>query len=149
MGCSDMRSEESLRQLTSPTVRSEIFKPLHPPGVLEDNLQPEQHIGPVDPTTIKPKAPRPLTEDDKRVRKAREDMPPIDAMINLYDFEVEAEKVLSKTAWAYYRSAANGEDSESADGRSSVRRAEILLSEQLFARMKRHGIATGSGRACG
>lgn len=90
---------------------SEIFKPLHPPGVL-DTLDPSQHLGPIDPTTIKPKAPRPLTDDEKRVRNAREQMPPIDAMINLYDFEKEAEKVLSKTAWAYYRSAANGEDSE-------------------------------------
>lgn len=51
------------------------------------------------------KAPRPLTEDEKRVRNAREDMPPLEGMINLQDFEELAEKVLSKTAWAYYRSA--------------------------------------------
>lgn len=51
------------------------------------------------------KAPRPLTDDEKRVRNAREEMPPVDAMLNLQDFEELAEKVLSKTAWAYYRSA--------------------------------------------
>ncbi len=39
-------------------------------------------------------------------------MPPLESMINLYDFEQLAEKVLSRTGWAYYRSAANGEDSE-------------------------------------
>jgi L-lactate dehydrogenase (cytochrome) len=89
---------------------TEVFKPLHPPGVLEENLRPDQCLGPIDPTTVKTKAPRPLTEDERRIRNAREEMPPIDAMINLYDFEIEAEKVLSKTAWAYYRSAANGED---------------------------------------
>jgi L-lactate dehydrogenase (cytochrome) len=82
-----------------------VFKPLHPPGVLEENLRPDQCLGPVDPTTVKSKAPRPLTEDERRIRNAREQMPPLDAMINLYDFEIEAEKVLSKTAWAYYRSA--------------------------------------------
>ena len=32
-------------------------------------------------------------------------MPPLEGMINLQDFEELAEKVLSKTAWAYYRSA--------------------------------------------
>jgi L-lactate dehydrogenase (cytochrome) len=54
---------------------------------------------------VEKKGPRPLTEDEKRVRNAREEMPPVDAMLNLQDFEELAEKVLSKTAWAYYRSA--------------------------------------------
>jgi L-lactate dehydrogenase (cytochrome) len=79
--------------------------PLHPPHTLEDNLRPDQILGPVDPTTVQPRGPRVLTEDEKRVRNAREDMPPVDAMLNLDDFEKLAEKVLSKTAWAYYRSA--------------------------------------------
>lgn len=84
---------------------SEVFKPLHPPNTLQDNLRPDQQLGPVDPTTVTKKGPRPLTEDEKRVRNAREEMPPVDAMLNLQDFEELAEKVLSKTAWAYYRSA--------------------------------------------
>ncbi|GHJ85958.1 hypothetical protein NliqN6_2360 [Naganishia liquefaciens] len=89
---------------------TEVFKPLHPPNTLQDNLDPSQILGPIDPTTVKPKAPRPLTADEKRVRAAREDMPPVEACVNLEDFEVLAEKVLSKTAWAYYRSAADSEE---------------------------------------
>ncbi|KAI5449746.1 hypothetical protein NCC49_004111 [Naganishia albida] len=89
---------------------TEVFKPLHPPNTLEENLRPDQQLGPVDPTTVTKKAPRPLTDDEKRVRNAREEMPPVDAMLNLQDFEELAEKVLSKTAWAYYRSAADSEE---------------------------------------
>ncbi|KAJ9093821.1 hypothetical protein QFC20_007034 [Naganishia adeliensis] len=84
---------------------TEVFKPLHPPNTLEENLRPDQQLGPVDPTTVVSKAPRPLTDDEKRVRNAREEMPPLEGMIDLQDFEELAEKVLSKTAWAYYRSA--------------------------------------------
>jgi L-lactate dehydrogenase (cytochrome) len=87
------------------TSHSEVFKPLHPPNTLEDTLDPSQILGPIDPTTVKPKAPRPLTADEKRVRAAREDLPPVDACVNLEDFERLAEGVLSGTAWAYYRSA--------------------------------------------
>ena len=84
---------------------SEVFKPLHPPNTLQGNLDPSQILGPIDPTTVKPKAPRPLTADEKRVRAACLPAPPVEACVNLEDFEVLAEKVLSKTAWAYYRSA--------------------------------------------
>jgi hypothetical protein len=87
------------------TSLSEVFKPLHPPNTLEDTLDPSQILGPIDPLTVKPKAPRPLTADEKRVRAAREDLPPVDACVNLEDFERLAEGVLSGTAWAYYRSA--------------------------------------------
>jgi L-lactate dehydrogenase (cytochrome) len=90
-----------------------MFKPLHPTNTLQENLSPSQCLGPVDPTTVPSKAPKKLTEDDKRVRAFREDMPPIDSCLNLYDIEKVGEGCLSKTAWAYYRSAANGGDSKS------------------------------------
>ena len=47
------------------------------------------------------------------MKKAREEMPPIEAILNLQDMEDLAEKVLSRTGWAYYRSAADSEDCES------------------------------------
>lgn len=104
------------RSGTNP-IRREVFKPLHPPNTLEDNLRPDQKLGPVDPTTVIPKAPRPLTEDEKRVRAAREDMPALDSLVNLQDFEELAEKVLSRTAWAYYRSAGTCGGSDFRGGR--------------------------------
>lgn len=49
------------------------------------------------------------------MKKARENIPPIDAILNLQDMEDLAEKVMSTTGWAYYRSAADTEESESID----------------------------------
>jgi hypothetical protein len=39
-------------------------------------------------------------------------MPPIESILNLQDMEDLAEKVMSRTGWAYYRSAADLEDCE-------------------------------------
>lgn len=89
---------------------TEVYKPIHPPGTLENNLAPEAFIGPIDPTTVPDLGPKQLTADEKRMRNAREDMPPLDAIINLTDIADVAEKVLSKTAWNYYRSAADSEE---------------------------------------
>lgn len=52
------------------------------------------------------------TEEDKRIEEARSKMPDADGMLLVDDFEEWASKVLSGTAWAYYRSA--GESAMSA-----------------------------------
>ena len=46
------------------------------------------------------------------MKKAREEMPPIDSILLLQDMEDLAEKVMSKTGWGYYRSASDTEDCE-------------------------------------
>ncbi|KZT29329.1 hypothetical protein NEOLEDRAFT_1128048 [Neolentinus lepideus HHB14362 ss-1] len=88
---------------------TKAFKPIHPPGTL---LQLPAHaiIGPIDPATI-PKETAQLTEDEKRVVEARASLPPPSAAINICDIEDLAQKVLSATAWAYYRSAGDDENS--------------------------------------
>ncbi len=45
------------------------------------------------------------TEEEKRIEEARKEMPGADAMLLVQDFEDWAEKVLSGTAWNYYKSA--------------------------------------------
>jgi L-lactate dehydrogenase (cytochrome) len=81
-----------------------IFKPLHPPDAL-DILAPEAHLGPVDPLTMPEVEDLGPTDEEKRIEQARKSMPGADAMLLIDDFEVWAEKVLSGTAWNYYRSA--------------------------------------------
>lgn len=54
-----------------------------------------------------------MDPDELRVKKAREEMPSIESILNLQDMEDLAQKVLSRTGWAYYRSAADDEDCES------------------------------------
>ncbi|RSH80772.1 Cytochrome b2, mitochondrial precursor [Saitozyma podzolica] len=87
---------------------TKIFKPLHPPDAL-DILAPEAHLGPVDPLTMPEVEDLGPTDEEKRIEQARKSMPGADAMLLIDDFEVWAEKVLSGTAWNYYRSAADRE----------------------------------------
>lgn len=64
------------------TDATSVYKPIHPPGTLENNLPPEAFIGPIDPTTVPETGPKPLTADEKRVRNAREEMPSLDSIVN-------------------------------------------------------------------
>ncbi|OWZ44500.1 L-mandelate dehydrogenase [Cryptococcus neoformans Tu259-1] len=87
---------------------TKIFKPLHPPDAL-DMLDPSQHLGPVDPTTMPEPEEEEPTEEDLRMEEARKSMPGVDGMLLVQDFEDWAEKVMSGTAWNYYKSAADRE----------------------------------------
>lgn len=71
-------------------------------------LPKSKHLGPVDPSTL-PEVDDEPTDEEKRIEAARALLPPIDAMHLLNDFEEWAEKVLSNTGWAYYKSAADSE----------------------------------------
>ena len=117
-GCYVSRADSAPRPTCYPTIRllpplhSAIFTPLHPPNTLSEHLPPTAHLGPVDPTTLPDPADTPEDPDEARVRQARENMPPIESILNLQDMEDLAEKVLSRTGWAYYRSASDLEDCE-------------------------------------
>ncbi|OXH34186.1 L-mandelate dehydrogenase [Cryptococcus neoformans] len=87
---------------------TKIFKPLHPPDAL-DMLDSSQHLGPVDPTTMPEPEEEEPTEEDLRMEEARKSMPGVDGMLLVQDFEDWAEKVMSGTAWNYYKSAADRE----------------------------------------
>ena len=50
-----------------------------------------------------------LDEDDLEREAARMEMPPASDLLMLQDFEDWAERVLTNTAWSYYRSAADEE----------------------------------------
>jgi hypothetical protein len=52
------------------------------------------------------------TEEEKKMEEERKKMPRADAMLLIDDFEYWAERVLSGTAWNYYKSAADREISE-------------------------------------
>ncbi|KAH6658749.1 FMN-dependent dehydrogenase-domain-containing protein [Truncatella angustata] len=84
------------------------FAMLHPPNALE-SLPSEMLLGPVDPTTLPAPEEKVFTEDERQRQEARGDMPVAQKFLLLQDFEYWAERVLSSTAWAYYRSASDEE----------------------------------------
>lgn len=73
-------------------------------------LPPGAHIGSIDPATV----PKDLTgpsEEDIRIAEARAKLPPPSAVLNLAEMEELAKDVLTSTAWGYYRSAGDDENS--------------------------------------
>ncbi|KAI0089155.1 FMN-dependent dehydrogenase-domain-containing protein [Irpex rosettiformis] len=83
------------------------FVPIHPPNILS-HLPPSAHLGPVDPTTLPKQSPED-TEEEERIAKSRGQLPEPGAALNLQDIEDYAKTVLTKTAWAYYRSTGDDE----------------------------------------
>ncbi|KAL4786727.1 FMN-dependent dehydrogenase-domain-containing protein [Aspergillus varians] len=82
---------------------TEEYDPIHPPGILEENLKPEAFLGTVDSATLpKPKADATPSQEEEKV----EDVP-MEALLNMDDIEQLATKKVSKKAWAYYYSAAD------------------------------------------
>ncbi|CAE6482604.1 unnamed protein product [Rhizoctonia solani] len=90
------------------TDATEIYESIHAKGLIEKMLSPSQHIGALDPSTAP--APKPeIEEEEERIANARAKLPPLSHVLNLNEFEELAQTVLSKTAWSYYRSAADDE----------------------------------------
>lgn len=96
------------------------FTLLHPPDAIE-TLPPQCCVGRIDPATLPAMEETELTADEIRQAEAREEMPPASSMLLVTDFEHWAERVLSTTAWAYYRSAAD-EEATFFDNREAWRR---------------------------
>jgi isopentenyl diphosphate isomerase/L-lactate dehydrogenase-like FMN-dependent dehydrogenase/predicted heme/steroid binding protein len=88
---------------------SEIYTPVHPRNAIQDNLTQEQHVGLVDPATVKTTDDVDLTPRELRRRRALANLPAVGSLLNLDDFERVARRILTDQAWAYYTSAADDE----------------------------------------
>ncbi|CCC06920.1 hypothetical protein SMACR_00944 [Sordaria macrospora] len=87
---------------------TEEFDPIHPPDTLEKYLAKDKHLGPVDMSTVVTEKAEVDPEEQERLKRI-EEMPLLEQCYNLLDFEAVAKRVMKKTAWAYYSSAADDE----------------------------------------
>lgn len=118
------------------------YDPIHPPGTLEENLEPAQILGAVDPTTVDAGSAQPdaVTTDTPAAEQAAEStLPPLATQLNLDDFATTAQKVLSPKAWAYYSSGAD--DCTTVTGNTSFIRS-VLLRPRIFRDVERVDTAT-------
>lgn len=84
------------------------FDPIHPPDTLDKYLDASKHLGPVDMGTVEQEVKE--EDPDELERQAREDAKPLlSQCYNLHDFEAVARRIMKKTAWGYYSSAADDE----------------------------------------
>jgi len=99
-----------------------IFDPIHPKDIMDKLLKPSLTMGVVDAATIKPehvaKAPeahKPAPKKKKAVADQAEEeveefkKPPLNAMLNTFDFESVAREVMEPQAWGYYSSGGDDE----------------------------------------
>ncbi|GAB1318859.1 Cytochrome b2, mitochondrial precursor [Madurella fahalii] len=87
---------------------TEEFDPIHPPDTLEKYLPKSKHLGPVDMTTVVRDKAQESLEERERLERIK-NMPLLEQCYNLLDFEAVARRVMKKTAWGYYSSAADDE----------------------------------------
>ncbi|KAG8167874.1 hypothetical protein KVR01_003563 [Diaporthe batatas] len=87
---------------------TEEFEPIHPPDTLDKYLDKSKHLGDVDMSTVA-KEEKEVTAEEKERLKLIETKPLLDQCYNLMDFEAVARRIMKKTAWGYYSSAADDE----------------------------------------
>jgi L-lactate dehydrogenase (cytochrome) len=107
------------------TDATEEYDPIHPPGILEENLKPEHKLGTVNPDTLPSMEKSPI-ETGEVEQEGPVDM---ESLLNLDDVEELATKQISHKAWAYYYSA--GDDLRSKKLNNTVY-SQILLRPRVF-----------------
>lgn len=80
------RNDESSHTRASRRSSLQLFKPIHPPATLEDNAELVHLIGTVPPLAEG----EGMTDDEKRIAKARKALGHVDLNVNISDFEVSS-----------------------------------------------------------
>eukprot|EP00933_Yihiella_yeosuensis_P045475 TRINITY_DN4085_c0_g1_i1.p1 TRINITY_DN4085_c0_g1~~TRINITY_DN4085_c0_g1_i1.p1 ORF type:complete len:512 (+),score=164.96 TRINITY_DN4085_c0_g1_i1:79-1614(+) len=99
-----------------------LFDPIHPKDIMDKLLKPALTMGVVDMSTVKPEhiAKPPEKKEAPKKKKApaagaapeeEEEFkkPPLNAMLNTFDFESVAREVMEPQAWGYYSSGGDDE----------------------------------------
>ncbi|KAH7117979.1 FMN-dependent dehydrogenase-domain-containing protein [Dendryphion nanum] len=107
------------------TDATEEYDPIHPPGILEENLKPENKLGTVNPDTLPSTETSPVETGEVQVEGPVD----LDSLLNLDEIEELATKQINRKAWAYYYSASDDLASKSFNNR--VYR-QILLRPRVF-----------------
>jgi L-lactate dehydrogenase (cytochrome) len=104
---------------------TEEYDPIHPPGILEENLEASDNLGTINPDTL----PREEKTPQETGEVQNEGPVDLDSILNIDEIEEVATKQIPHKAWAYYYSASDDLQSKSFNG--SVYRS-ILLRPRVF-----------------
>jgi len=80
------------------------FSRIHSTDILQ-TLPPEHYKGPIDPSTIVPDE---QADDDSSLQQ-KPPKPPLEALLNVFDFEEIAKAQMEPSGWMYYSSGADDE----------------------------------------
>lgn len=107
------------------TDATEEYDPIHPPGILEESLKPEQQLGTINPDTL-PSIAQPAAKTGEAEQNGPVDL---ESILNIDEIEKVATEKISQKAWAYYYSASD--DLASKRLNNAVYR-QILLRPRTF-----------------
>ncbi|KAF2660829.1 hypothetical protein K491DRAFT_687951 [Lophiostoma macrostomum CBS 122681] len=107
------------------TDATEEYDPIHPPGILEENLSEEDKLGTINADTLPSSEKSPAETGDVAEEGPRD----LETILNIDEIEEVATKQISRKAWAYYYSASDDLASKSFNNR--VYR-QILLRPRIF-----------------
>ncbi|KAF2855230.1 mitochondrial cytochrome-like protein b2 [Plenodomus tracheiphilus IPT5] len=107
------------------TDATEEYDPIHPPGILEENLEPSDKLGTINLDSLPKEEKSPIELGEVK------DEGPVDleSILNIDEIEEVATKQIPYKAWAYYFSASDDLQSKAFNG--SVYRS-ILLRPRVF-----------------
>jgi L-lactate dehydrogenase (cytochrome) len=107
------------------TDATEEYDPIHPPGILEENLKPEDKLGTINADSLPKEEKTPV-----QTGEVKDEGPvDLDSILNIDEIEKVATKNLPHKGWAYYYSA--GDDLFSKEFNNRVYR-QILLRPRIF-----------------
>ncbi|KAK4127042.1 cytochrome b5-like protein [Parathielavia appendiculata] len=114
------------------------YDPIHPPGILEENLKPEAKLGIVDPESLK-KLQGQSAQGRAQQDEPKAPPPPLHTLLNLDEIEAAAKTQISKKCWAYYFSAADDLHSKALN---NLAYRNILLRPRVFVDVTKASTAT-------
>ncbi|KAF2754409.1 L-lactate dehydrogenase [Pseudovirgaria hyperparasitica] len=117
---------------------TEEYDPIHPPGILEENLRPEDKLGTINPDTL-PSTTSPESPALSSAPSASSGPPSLSSLLNLTEIEIAATSLISKKAWAYYYSASDDLRSKTLNNTAYT---SILLRPRIFIDCTRCDLST-------
>ncbi|WWC88941.1 uncharacterized protein L201_003856 [Kwoniella dendrophila CBS 6074] len=103
---------------------TELFKPVHPPKTLENNLSPECYKGMVDPRAVADSL-KAYEAEQERIERERNALAPVETMLGLDELQEAAESFLSPRVINYY-GASSLDGYSLAENRSSFRKCRLV-----------------------
>lgn len=87
---------------------TDAYNEVHGPSLVTKYLEASHNKGQIDEATVtKEWKQRQASTIESAPQKGNDEKPPLEAILNMYDFEYAAERTLSRKSWAFQMTAAN------------------------------------------
>lgn len=86
---------------------TEAYNEVHGPSLVAKQLETSKNRGQLDESTVTQEWKSKQASNRESSKPPADEKPPLESILNMYDFEAVSEKSLSRKSWAFYYTAAN------------------------------------------